>query len=106
MDEPEKRKVTRVRCRVPNGIQISLLEPRDDGTGFKQMRRVGDPVTLAGPRALGAEHVDPHSETEVDAEWWDAWLKQNAKNPLVLDGLVSPVEDDDKEPVDGGNRDV
>lgn len=84
MDETrqEERRTVRVSCVVPNGLVLQLVEPFDDGTGFKQLRRVGPKVILAGGTI-----------TEVDGEFWDAWLEQNKGSSLVVDKHVQPYEE-------------
>lgn len=82
--------MVKIACHVVNGIMIRLSqEGFDDGTGNKPMVHDGPGVRLNGPSALhtGAGNTAPPDlppvVTEVDDEWWAAWLKQNAQSPLV-----------------------
>lgn len=85
-----EKKIVRVACAVPNGVMIRRWKPGyDDGTGFKPTIPDGPAVQLNGTSAVAAgvgntspSGLDP-GITEVDAEWWDAWLAQNGENPLV-----------------------
>lgn len=87
----------KVRCSVPNGIELRLFaEGHDDGTGHRPMRPTGDPVILRGPSSLdggisgtGTDAV----ENEIPANFWQAWREQNWQNPLVTSGQIVPVED-------------
>ena len=94
-----------VACSVPNGVTLRLMERRfDDGTGYKPMVRVGDPVVLKGPStAQGGvnNHVGEgaHVMNEgIDHEWIEKWLKQNEKSPLVIRKDIFIAEDAEPRP--------
>ena len=96
-----KRTVT-VFCRVANGVELCLFRPGyDDGTGsgYHPVLHVGAPVVLKGPSARGAGandgalHKFDGVPNEVDAEFWVAWAKQNALNPLFANGLIFAAPD-------------
>lgn len=89
------RKPAQVSCDIPNGIALRLARPIDDGTGHTQMRSYGDVITLNGPRSLRAEQGAENSPeiNDVDPEFWDAWLEQNAANPLVVNRRICAVGD-------------
>lgn len=88
----EERKQVRVCCSIPNGLLLQLTRPVDDGSGFKQMRRYGEQVMLAGPRGLTPGDGEIVT-TPIDAEFWDAWLAQNKLNPLVVGEQIKVAEE-------------
>lgn len=87
------RKPVQVCCDIPNGVSLRLAEPFNDGFAT-QMRFVGEPVILTGPRSLLAEQRDYNSPeiTDVDPEFWAAWLEQNQRNTLVTQRRVYAFE--------------
>lgn len=95
--------MVKVACTVLNGITIVKWKRGfDDGTGDGEapMIKDGDPIRLRGPSSLRAGAGNPDGNglepviTEVPDEWdFPAWLEQNKKNPFVLKGLISRVED-------------
>jgi hypothetical protein len=100
-------KLVKVACHVPNGIMIRRYKAGfDDGTGdnVKPMVHEGAAVRLNGTGALqtgaGSTHRDdiPPGITEIDAEWWAAWLGENAGNPLVTGKYIFAIKEDDEEP--------
>lgn len=102
--QPERAKI-KVACTVPNGLAIRLFKVGyDDGTGDNVKPMIGDGpgIRLHGPSALhtgvsntGGIGLEP-GITEVDAEWWGLWLKQNEKNPFVGECLVYEFKDEGK----------
>lgn len=102
----EKAKV-RVACTITNGIMLQVWKPGfDDGTGKNPMIHDGAAVRLNGPSArdtgAGATHrtdVEP-AITEVDADWWAAWKKQNTLNPYFDSGAIKELEDEGARPLE------
>lgn len=90
-EKTEKRRMVRVACLVPNGIMIRLQKPgADDGTGVRVTAHDGPGIRLNGPSghnagagATAPEGMEP-GHTEVDAEWFKAWLGQHQLDPLVV----------------------
>jgi hypothetical protein len=99
-----ERKMVKVACRIPGGLRVQLYKDGpDDGTGKPYRAKDGDAVLLDGPSVLhtGVGNTeglgaDPML-TEVDAEWFDAWLKQFANSPFVVSGDVSRFDEDDSD---------
>jgi hypothetical protein len=102
--EAERAEMVQVACRVRGGLILQLTEPRDDGTGFKQMRKVGPKFVVAGPPGVqpmldmgvvGTGELGDGTAaaiTEVPAGFWSEWLEQNNLNPLVVEGLIGQWE--------------
>lgn len=102
--------MVQIACHVPNGIYIRRSKAGfDDGTGDgqKSVAHDGPAIRLNGPSSLhtGAGNTMgedlPPGLTEIDPEWWDAWLAQNAKNPLVTQKqvyLYEPPPEDKENP--------
>lgn len=100
----DDRKKVRVACTVLNGLMIHKWKKGfDDGTGDGEapMVRDGAGIRLNGPSALhagtgnsGGVGLKP-AFTEVDAEWFAAWLEQNKLNPFVAEGFVYEEKDDE-----------
>lgn len=87
MAEEQKRTVP-VMCGIPGGVELRVFAPGyDDGTGLQNRPRVVASAILKGPTA-----GEP-TQTDVDAEVWDAFLKQNEKNPLITSGQVFAAKD-------------
>jgi hypothetical protein len=94
--------IVKVACSVVNGVMIRLYkEGYDDGTGdgIKPMVKDGPGVRLRGPSALyagtanaGGDDLVPEI-TEVDAEWFAEWMKQNAQNPMVTFGAIRVADE-------------
>lgn len=99
--------IVKVACYIPNGVSIARYAAgHDDGTGKRPPRRVGEPIALKGPDATlaGAGNTEAKQAepgiTEIDAEWFDGWLKENENSPMVTSGFVKIVERVDDEPQD------
>lgn len=101
--------MVKIACHVPNGIYIRRSKPGfDDGTGdgVKSVVHDGPAIRLNGPSALhtGAGNTVredlPPGITEVNGEWWDAWLDQHKADPLVTMKQVYllPSEEGTKDP--------
>lgn len=95
-----KRPIVRVACTIPNGIMIRLQKPGpDDGTGVRMIAHDGPGIRLNGPPGhdTGAGATEPTGLepgiTELDAEWWAAWSKQHAMDPLLTGGHIRVIED-------------
>lgn len=103
-EKTEKRRMVRVACLVPNGIMIRLQKDGpDDGGGRSVVVHDGPGVRLNGPSghntgagATAPEGMEP-GYTEVDAEWFEAWLKQHRLDPLVTGKHVRVVEPEGEE---------
>ena len=96
--------MVKVACRVPNGISIRRFKHGyDDGTGYKPMIPDGLPVFLPGPSSLhtGVGNTSADADpvvSEVDAEWWAAWLEENKLNPLVTSEQVCLLREEEHAP--------
>lgn len=94
MAEEQKRGVVTVICAVPNGVSLRLCRPHDpDGMGStKVMVPYGEPVVLQGPmEGTGAAYrttLEPVLNAGVDKEFFDVWMEQNARNPLVINRMI------------------
>lgn len=72
-----------VACKIPMGLHMDLVA---DPAKLKD-RKPEDPpletrrVTLNGGNS--ADAVVGYGMTVVDKDFWDAWAKQNANNPLL-----------------------
>lgn len=94
MADDTKQRTVKVRCAIPNGIELRVFkEGHDDGSGTRRMvvDTAHPPIVLAGPGAIAAGTLAPEGlgETEVPADLWDLWLKQNQNSPLVTSGQVT-----------------
>ena len=93
----------KVACHLVNGMMIRLFrEGYDDGTGdnVRPMIVDGPGVRLNAPEGKlagtgdpsGGKHLPP-GITEVEENWMRAWLKQNAQNPFVAEGLIYIIDE-------------
>lgn len=86
----------RVFCNVPNGLTLRLFKPFADGTGMSQMVPFGEPVTIGGPRSPQHDNLAPAEQyvaTDIDPQFWAAWLKQNDGSDLLSSrGLYAEEE--------------
>lgn len=103
--EEKKRPTVKVACMVPNGLVVRLYrEGRDRVSGAPCAEPDGPAIRLNGTSALhtgaGSTSRDdlPPGITEVDQEWWDAWLRQNEKGAVVLTRQVRLLEEQDPDP--------
>lgn len=99
----EQRAKVKVGCIIPNGIMLQLWKKGfDDGTGDGETMpsKDGVGVRLNGPSTLntgaGATHRGGSAFTEVDAEWFGKWREQNKLNPLLAEGSIYEVKDEEQ----------
>jgi hypothetical protein len=90
----------RIGCKQVNGLLLQLwTDGPDDGTGTKTKAKDGPAIRLQGinARAAGVGNTEPvndHGVTEVDAEWWDKFLKQNSGHNALLDqGVIYQIKE-------------
>lgn len=92
-----------VFCRLPSGIVLSLF-PEGEAERRAEAEKAKRPdlspmqalktVTLNGAKHDPRYHPMHNSilglagRTEVDADFWNAWLRQNANAPIVKEQLV------------------
>lgn len=95
-----------VACKLPNGLALRVFKmiPHSEpvmGGGTRETElavQVGDTVTLKGyaapfGMAPNAPVAGGYAITSgVDADFWAAWLEQNAEHPVVKNGLVFASE--------------
>lgn len=101
MSKPESdRPKIKVGCRAPNGVTLQLWRQgrqEDMGAFVKD----GPPVFLPGPitNHVGTGNTDPELDrvyTEVDQDFWNAWVEQNkGKNALLDLGFVQPLDENE-----------
>ncbi len=100
-------RTVKIACLIPNGIYVRLYKSGfDDGTGdgVKPTVHDGPAVRLNGPSPLhtGVGNTDPvdiePGFTEVDAEWWEKWVEQNAINPAVATKQIFVAPEDEPNP--------
>ena len=70
-----------VGCKLPNGI---VLEHPADPSIKVELNGLNKVVIV------GADHAS----NEVDAEFWDAWIKSNADFPAVKSGAIFVAKDE------------
>ena len=74
-------KVT-VGCRLPTGIILRL----DDGQGDEtQVELKGQNADMNGALFIQSTHC---GYTEVDKDFWEAWVAKNADFPAVANGAI------------------
>ncbi|MGR7993840.1 hypothetical protein [Xanthobacter sp. ZOL 2024] len=95
-----------VACKLPNGLALRVfrmiphIEKQKDGSyrEIETAAQMGDTVTLKGyaapfGMAPNAPVAGGYAITSgVDADFWAAWLEQNAEHPVVKNGLVFASE--------------
>lgn len=91
---PRTSNIVVVGCKLPSGIIVDVCDPGENEHGQKIMVPRRQPVTFKG--ANSSNIVGGFGLTEVDAEFWDAWIKQNAKFPAVANGLIFAQDRRDK----------
>lgn len=97
--------LVKVACHVMNGLNIRLFrEGRDPVSGAPATVPDGAGVRLNGPSSAmsGAGNTSPEGLapgiTEVDRDWIELWMKQNAANPLVSMKQVVVLDEETKDP--------
>lgn len=100
-----KPKFVTVACKVPCGVEIYLnrKEEYDEETMTGSRRKVrwvptGKATIIRGPAQPNGQaprgYVRPNIVGEyaltpgVDADWFEEWMSQNSKNPLVTGGMI------------------
>jgi hypothetical protein len=78
-----------VCCRLPNGLNLDLIEYNDGGQSELKQR-----VTVNGSNnttkfidSKGSAIVS-HGETQVEESFWTQWLERNANSPLVKNAVI------------------
>lgn len=66
-----------VGCKLPHGITLNPPKGSADDA---------EPVELKGLNSSGV--IGGYGITEVDADFFAAWLKEHAKAPMVVNSLV------------------
>jgi hypothetical protein len=79
----------RIGCKLPNGLILEILEA---GPGMFPAP-MGKRVFLKGSNStLTAKGENPliarFAFTDVDADFWEAWMKKNKDMPFVKNGSV------------------
>ena len=74
-------KVT-VGCRLPTGIILRLA---DDQGNEKQVELKGQNADMNGAIFIQPTHC---GYTEVDKDFWDAWVAKHADSPSVATGAI------------------
>lgn len=104
-------KTCTVGCKIPSGLKLQLFrevdwieETRSGSIPRKRWDRFGEAVIVRGPAVpvgsapkgykrpaaiVGGYGLTPN----VDAEFMREWMKQNAKNPIVVNGMIFVQED-------------
>lgn len=108
----EEKPKTRVACKIAGGLLIRKSSlGYDDGTGdgVKMMAgQEGHGIRLNGPslgiNSGGVNSHDPFAKdapfgiTEIDSDWnFAKWLEQHQTDPMVRDGLIYEIKDDNQE---------
>ncbi len=100
-------KVT-VACKLPMGLVLQLWEMHDtrenvsgnNSRMVKEARPVGEAVTVRGcstPFGIQKPLVGGYALTpNVDKDFFDEWLRQNAEHPAVKNGMIFAHESRDK----------
>lgn len=89
------KNIVTVGCKLPNGLEIHLGDNREKV------------VVLKG--ANSSDLIGGHGLTEVDAEFWAAWLEQNTDFAPLQAGLIfanesaAKARDEAKEKVDNAS---
>jgi hypothetical protein len=96
-----KNNVVTVACKLPNGLLLRIFQTVDDNeatpTGFRAVKRaeqVGETVQINGaavPKGetrdyliIGGYALTPN----IDKDFFDEWLRQNAEHPAVKASLI------------------
>ncbi|MEE8658531.1 hypothetical protein CGLAMM_02715 [Acetobacteraceae bacterium EV16G] len=89
-----------VICRLPSGIRLDVhdmevlkarnLSPNQSNTAPKPMKSVTLNGIKGDPRFVKEAnvHLGYGGRTQVDKEFWEAWLKQNASSDLVKKNII------------------
>lgn len=101
-DASAPSKPVRVACRLNNGLVIEAFERVvEPDTGMPRHWPIGR-ATLPGTRSIRDSSVVPvgsggeFTVTEVPRPVWEKWLKDNAENSLVVNGVVYALDDEDR----------
>lgn len=69
-----------IGCKLPHGLQLQVTErPEVVVLNGQNQHAVGKDFYV--PNA-------PYGETEIDAEFWQAWKKENAGLDMLKNGLI------------------
>ena len=81
--------VVTVGCRLPNGLNLDLLNYQPGGQSelLKRVTVKGINQTTRFIDSNGKALVD-HAETQVEEAHWLAWAEANKESPLLKNNLV------------------
>lgn len=92
---PKSRNIVVVGCKLATGLTIHLCDPGQSENGNPiHIPNISTRVTLRGKNSSNI--VGGFGLTEVDTDFWNAWLKQNPKHPAVLNGAIFAYGNRDK----------
>jgi hypothetical protein len=80
------RNTVTVACRLTHGLHIQLHEKGQTQDGAPIMQPKGERVFLRG--ANTSKIINGVGLTEVDADFWNEWLKQNTRFDPVKSGGI------------------
>ena len=83
---PKTRNIVVVGCKLPHGITIQLHEGSHGEDGKPVMVATGAAITLKGRNASNV--IGGHGLTDVPADFWEAWTRQNATFAPLKAGLI------------------
>lgn len=76
-----------IGCKLPHGLVIRLYSKSEGEDGKPVMATNSEPVKLNG--ANDPKAIFGFGLTQVDAEFWEAWIKQNPTFPAIKNGLIT-----------------
>ena len=86
VSQAKTRNRVTVGCKMSNGFTARVYDFTTNEHGQKVSMPISDPVTFAG--ANKASVKGGFGFTDVDADFWDAWLKQAKNHPAIKNGLI------------------
>lgn len=78
-----------ITSSLPGAVSLSVFTPGiDDGSGHRYPAR-GPGVIVPGIGSPGAKIENGVAVSEVDSEFWSAWLEQNKDNAWLAGAIVA-----------------
>jgi hypothetical protein len=74
------RPIVKIKCEVPGGLRLRVFEALKDPFGVLYQQQVGEPVEIRP------------GINDLDAEFFQLWLKQNHDADVVKSQLVREVQ--------------
>lgn len=91
---PQTKKQVTICCKLPHGLNTRIYKLGETEEGKPIMRATDDRIVFNG--ANSSNIVGGYGLTQIDADIWEAWIKQHVNFAPVKAGLIYMEERRDR----------